>query len=129
VKRREFTKPQKAEMMRRSMDPQGRIRCEGCGCDLTGKALEFDHTIAEALVIDKTRKLTAADGQLLGKNCCHRGPDGKTAQDVAAIAEAKRREAAHGGFASTRPSGFPPPLRRGRATAPLTKTLPPRRWG
>jgi hypothetical protein len=129
MKRREFTKAQKAEMLRRASDPQSRIKCEGCGIDVTGKDIEFDHTIAEALILDKTRPLTADDGKLLGKGCCHRGPDGKTARDVAAIAEAKRREAARGGFASSRPSGFPPPARRGRASAPLAKQLPPRRMG
>ena len=96
--RREFTKAQKAEMLRRASDSKGRIRCEGCGLDVTGKAIEFDHTIPEALILDKSRPLTAADGNLLGRNCCHRAPGGKTAQDVADIARAKRREAAHGGF-------------------------------
>lgn len=96
--RREFTKAQKAEMLRRAMDEKGRVHCERCGLDVTGKAIEFDHTIPEAMVTDKSRPLTADDGKLLGRNCCHRAPGGKTAQDVADIARAKRREAAHGGF-------------------------------
>ncbi len=106
--RREFTKAMKAEMLRRAMDENGRVRCESCGLDVTGKPIEFDHTIPEALILDKTRPLTAADGKLLGRNCCHRAPGGKTAKDVADIAKAKRREAAHRGWKapSTRPMPF-----------------------
>lgn len=96
--RREFSKAMKAEMLRRAMDEKGRVLCESCGLDVTGKPIEFDHTIPEALILDKNRPLTAADGKLLGQKCCHRAPGGKTAQDVADIARAKRREAAHGGF-------------------------------
>lgn len=92
--RREFPAPVRREIQARAK-ATGILRCEGCGIDLTGKKWEIDHTIAEALVVDKSRKLTAADGKLLGCDCCHRGPDGKTAKDVAAIAEAKRREAIH----------------------------------
>jgi hypothetical protein len=88
--RREFSKPVKGEMLRRASDAKGRIRCEGCGLDVTGKAIEFDHTIPEALVLDKSRALTAADGRLLGKACCH---DPKTHKhDVPGIARAKRLE-------------------------------------
>ena len=95
MKRREFSREDRAAMLRRARDERGRILCEGCGTDLTGKRFEFDHTRAEGLVLDKSRKLTPDDGKLLGEACCHRGPDGKTAKDVAAIAKAKRREAAH----------------------------------
>lgn len=106
--RREFSKAMKAEMLRRAMDEKGRVYCEGCGMDVTGKPIEFDHTIPEALILDKSRPLTADDGKLLGQKCCHRSPGGKTAQDVANIARAKRREAAHGGFKtkSSRPMPF-----------------------
>lgn len=97
MSRREFTKSVKAEIVRRAM-VGGTIFCEGCGLAL--KSFEIDHTIPDALILDKSRKLTAADGQLLG-NCCHRGPDGKTNKDVKAIAKAKRVEAKHVGI--TRP--------------------------
>ena len=88
MKRREFSKPVKAEMFRRAT-VEGTTFCEGCGLAL--KKWEFDHTIAEALLLDKSRKLTAADGQLLGE-CCHRGEAGKTNKDVKIIAKAKRQE-------------------------------------
>jgi hypothetical protein len=118
MNRREFTKAQKAEMLRRASDERGRIRCEGCGLDVTGKAIEFDHTIPEALVLDKARPLMASDGKLLGQKCCHRAPGGKTAQDVADIARAKRREAAHGGFKTK--SGRPMP---GGRNSPYRKKI------
>jgi hypothetical protein len=96
--RREFTKAQKAEMIRRASDVKGNIFCEGCGLNVTGKRIEFDHTIPEGMILDKSRKLTADDGKMLGRDCCHRAPGGKTAQDVANIARAKRREAIHLGI-------------------------------
>ena len=92
--RREFPDRIRLQILKRAMDENGRVRCEGCGGVLKAKAYEFDHRIAEALVVDKTKALTAEDGQLLGP-CCHRGEDGKTAKDVAVIAKAKRRERNH----------------------------------
>jgi hypothetical protein len=98
--RREFTRTQKGQMLKRAMDERGRIRCEGCGMDVTGKAVEFDHRVPEAmlLAVDKAKPLTIEDGQLLGAQCCHRAPGGKTARDMGDIAKAKRREALAGGF-------------------------------
>lgn len=67
----------------------GEITCEGCGLILTGKPFEFDHTIPEALVLDKSRPLTIEDGKLLGAKCCH---EPKTNQeDKPRIAKAKRQ--------------------------------------
>ena len=99
MKRREFSKPVKAEMFRRAT-VDGTTFCEGCGLAL--KKWEFDHTIAEALIMDKSKKLTADDGKLLGE-CCHRGEDGKTNKDVKAIAKAKRIENKRSG--ATKPKG------------------------
>jgi hypothetical protein len=87
MNRREFPRSVKAEIVKRAMDEKGRIRCEGCYGVV--RRFEIDHVIAEALVVDKTKALTAKDGQLLGY-CCHRGEDGKTAHDVTAIAKSKR---------------------------------------
>mgnify|MGYP003581062724 CR=1 FL=1 len=64
--RREFSRAQKAQMLKRASDEIGNIFCEGCGLNITGKVVEFDHTIAEALIIDKTRPLTVEDGRALG---------------------------------------------------------------
>lgn len=94
--RREFTRNQKEQIVERSKR-NGVICCEGCGLVLAGKAHEIDHIIPEALrpEADKQRKLTIAEGQLLGRDCCHRGEDGKTGKDVTQIAKGKRQNAKH----------------------------------
>ena len=93
--RREFTAPVYAQIVKRAMLPTGEIACEGCGLVLGKRPYHVDHTKPDGLEIDKSRKLTADDGKLLGVECCH-AP--KTKQDVADIAEAKRREAKHLGI-------------------------------
>ncbi len=100
--RREFPRRIRAEIVKRAMDEKGRIRCEGCYGVV--RRFEIDHRIAEALVVDKSKPLTAKDGQLLGY-CCHRGEDGKTAHDVKMIAKSKRVEAKHLGIKKR--SSFP----------------------
>lgn len=93
MSRREFTRNQKEQIVERSKNPRGQICCERCKQVLGAKPYEIDHIIAEALrpEADKQRKITIAEGQLLGKECCHRGEDGKTNKDVTAIAKAKRQ--------------------------------------
>jgi hypothetical protein len=99
MSRREFSKLLKAEIMNRCKVPTG-WQCEECG--LIVQSGEIDHTIAEALIVDKTKKLTASDGKFL---CvpCHQGPEGKTPKDKGIIAKAKRIEAKHIG--ADRPAG------------------------
>lgn len=93
MSRREFTQKQKAQIVERSKDANGRICCERCGLVLAGKQYEIDHIIAEGLrpEADKKAKITIAEGQLLGKECCHRGADGKTNDDVKKIAKSNRQ--------------------------------------
>lgn len=88
--RREFTRNQREDIVERSKR-DGVICCEKCGLALGAKSYEIDHIIAEALrpEADKQKKITIAEGQLLGF-CCHRGEDGKTNKDVTLIAKAKR---------------------------------------
>src|SRR5271163_1393366 len=96
AKRREFPKAVKVQIIKRATRDSV-IYCEQCG--LPAKRFEIDHTIAENLVIDKSKRLTAEDGQLLciGKGGCHTV---KTAQhDAPAIATARKREAKHIGAA------------------------------
>jgi hypothetical protein len=101
MSRREFPKSVKAEIVRRAMTPEGLVACEGCGLILGKKPYQIDHTIPDALFLDKGRKLTAADGKLLGQECCH-GP--KTHQvDIPTIAKVKRVEARDKGI--IRPKG------------------------
>jgi hypothetical protein len=101
--RREFTRNQREQIVTRATNADGKICCEGCGLVLAGKPYEIDHTIPEALrpEADKKQKITISEGRLLGVACCHRGPDGKTNQDVKQIAKAKRQNAKHIGI--TRP--------------------------
>jgi hypothetical protein len=130
AERREFTRAQKVAMIKRAIDSAGRIRCEGCGLNITGKTIEFDHIIPEALIIDKSAGLEIGDGRVLGRDCCHRQPGGKTATDLADIAEAKRREAKHFGIRPgerlKRP-GFGPSQPQRSASRPLVKPAACRR--
>lgn len=91
MSRRNFTRNQKEQIVERARNASGNVCCERCGLVLKKGAWEVDHILAEALrpEADKQRKITIAEGQLLGF-CCHRGEDGKTNQDVKAIAKAKR---------------------------------------
>lgn len=111
-------------MTKHGMAGTGAILCEGCGLNIAGKAIEFDHIIPEALILDKNADLSIADGRVLGRDCCHRRPGGKTASDLTDIAEAKRREAKHFGV-RTRPrlrtAGFAAPEPQRSASRPLAK--------
>ena len=98
--RREFTRSVKAQIVHRAMTKDGLIACEGCGLILGGKIYHIDHISPDGLQIDKSRKLTAEDGQLLGLDCCHKQ---KTATDKGDIAKAKRREQKHFGFKQKQP--------------------------
>jgi len=100
--RLEFTKPVQLEITMRATNERGVICCEGCGLPLGKKTYEIDHTLADGLQDPrhKKRKLTADDGKLLGKVCCH---DPKTKIDVAMIAKAKRVANRDAGV--TRPKG------------------------
>lgn len=92
MSRRNFTRNQKEQIVERARTASGNVACERCGLVLKRGAWEVDHIIAEALrpEADKQKKITIAEGQLLGK-CCHRGEDGKTNKDVTLIAKAKRQ--------------------------------------
>jgi hypothetical protein len=123
--RREFPKDIYAQIVRRAIQPSGEIACEGCGLVLGKKPYHVDHTIADALLLDKTRKLTADDGKLLGVECCH-AP--KTKIDVKNIAEAKRREAKHLGIKRPKQTIKSAPFPAiGRPASQQCKPLPPRR--
>jgi len=122
--RREFTKPVYAEIVQRAMHPKLGLCCEGCGLVLGKKPYHVDHTIADALQIDKSRKLTADDGKLLGVECCHRP---KTVEDVGVIAKAKRVEANYHGFAAPKQKIKSAPFpRSAKPERPARPTLPPR---
>lgn len=117
--RREFTRDVRAQIVLRATNAAGHVTCEGCGLVLGKKAWHVDHTKPDGLEVDKRRKLTAADGKLLGVECCHKP---KSRVDVGHIAEAKARQARDLGI--KRPKGrIPsPPKAERTGKAPL----PPR---
>lgn len=119
MKRREFDKKTKAEIKKRCKVATG-YECECCHAIVSD--VEVDHEPAEALVVDKSKKLTAADGQGLCKPC-HKL---KTAIDKAKIAKAIRVEARYLGAVAPkqqiRSRGFGP-----RKPKPEKLEMPPRR--
>jgi hypothetical protein len=108
VARREFTKAVYAQIVKRAMLKSGEIACEGCGLILGKKIYHVDHTVADGLQVDKSRKLTVDDGKLLGVECCHKP---KTKKDVEVISKAKRVEESYLGMRTPaktiRGQGFP----------------------
>lgn len=98
MKRRNFSRKVRFEIIKRATNERGRLICEGCGIDVTGLRVEIDHVLAEALVMDKSQALTAKDGQLLGLKCCHRGGDNKTKGDIQRIRKADRQRNSHAGL-------------------------------
>jgi hypothetical protein len=77
------------EILERAKMPGGFFCCERCGTMINSRSRgEVDHNVAEALVIDKSKPLTAADGSFLCL-ACHR--QDKTPADLEAIWRAKRR--------------------------------------
>lgn len=119
--RRNFTRNQKEQIVERAK-VEGIVRCERCHVSLKKGSWEIDHIIAEALrpEADKQNKITIAEGQLLGK-CCHRGEDGKTNQDVKAIAQAKRRYDRDNGIVTREKppilsKGFAPPSKPAKSS-------------
>lgn len=126
TRRREFTPTQRRQIKDRATNELGQICCEGCGLVLGKKPFEIDHTIPEGLRpdADKDKPLTIAEGRLLGKACCHRGENGKTKKDVAAVAKSNRQMDKDSGLKgpkqSIRSKGFP------KKERPPKPSLPPR---
>jgi hypothetical protein len=86
--RREFSLGVELELIRRATQ-DGRLNCERCGSWLKSRAdFELHHRRPEGLAIDKARRPTVDDGEVLCM-ICH---DEQTALDVASIAKAKRVE-------------------------------------
>jgi hypothetical protein len=86
IKRLEFSKDVRLEIFRRAGGP-GKIRCEGCDLSLMGKLFEVDHTIEcwemEEVEHGYRPPLTADDGKLLGKDCCHKPKSARKAGERA----------------------------------------------
>jgi hypothetical protein len=96
---RRFSVAVQIGVLGRATDSSGRVHCDRCGIWVKSRAeYEIDHVIPEGMrpEADKQKPLTMADGQLLCRANCHRAE--KTPEDVAQIAQAKRREAYHKGI-------------------------------
>lgn len=123
--RREFSKSVYAQIVHRATNDAGHIVCEGCGLVLGRKPWHVDHTKPDGLEIDKSRKLTAGEGKLLGVECCHKP---KTKNDVAVISKAKAVEAKHLGITRSKQTmqsrGFAKPEKS--ASRVTKQPLPPR---
>ncbi len=124
--RREFSAKVRLEIIRRATDATGTPRCEHCGG--VAKGGEVNHKAMDAMQIDKSAKLTAADGELLC-GVCHKA---ETARQMPMLAKARHQERAHLGArtAPARPlvSGPMPTTERAAARrAREPKAIPPRR--
>lgn len=120
-KRREFSKSVRVEIIKRATVGNQTI-CESCR--VACRKWEIDHKIAEALIVDKSKRLTAEDGELLcagSPESCH---GRKTAlSDVPAIARAVRIEAKSVG--ASRPKGsIPTAPKQAREQRPLAHGVP-----
>jgi len=131
MKRRNFIRSVSVEIVRRACAKRedGQPSCERCGA--IGCKLEVHHKVMDAMEIDKARKLTAYDGELLCEPC----HDPITSKQRKILAKAQRREASHVGV--TRPTGdikspgFAPPAKPKREPLPVASgmTEMQRRYG
>jgi hypothetical protein len=121
--RNEFSKPVKVAILKRAKRPDGQMACERCGA--VGLPLEIHHRKMDAMEIDKTRKLTADDGEALCAPC----HSIETKAQMPVIAKAKRIEASHLG--ATRPTqkikSAPFAKSEKSAKRETKESLPPRR--
>lgn len=89
--RREFTANVQLEIKTRAKDSAGVMRCEKCAGVAIGG--EIHHVDQDAMQIDKSRKLTVADGLFLCKPC-HKEI---TKAQAPVLAHIKRVERRHNG--------------------------------
>ena len=97
MKRRNFTRAVSVEIFKRASVGRGIPSCERCGA--VGLKMDVHHRVMDAMEIDKARRLTAEDGELL---CgpCH---DPITSKQRKVLAKALAREAKHVG--ADKPNG------------------------
>ena len=97
MNRRNFTRDVKIAIIKRATRPDRQPACERCGA--VGLKMDVHHRVMDAMEIDKARRLTAEDGELL---CgpCH---DPITSKQRKVLAKALAREAKHVG--ADKPNG------------------------
>lgn len=102
MSRREFTRKIKAQAALRANG-----KCESCAAVLKAGEAEYDHILADQLGGEPT----LANCQVLCR-VCHRGPGGKTANDIRQIRKSDRqRDKATGAVRAAgklKSAGFPP---------------------
>ena len=91
MNRRNFVRAVRVEIVKRAKRPDGQPACERCGA--IGVRLEIHHKTMDAMVVDedKSRQLTADEGELLCEPC----HDPITASQRKILAETLAREASH----------------------------------
>ena len=112
TERREFDAKTKGAIIKRATH-EGVVRCEECRCAVS--RWEIHHVKPDALEINKSAKLTPADGMLLCKHC----HDELTRPFQTIIAKVKRQELKHLGARKKSKLSSAEPQRR--ATTPTTK--------
>ena len=126
-KRRNFTRAVAVEIVKRSCARRedGQPSCERCGA--IGCKLEVHHLAMDAMQVEKSRKLTADDGELLCEPC----HDPITSKQRKELAKAQAREAKHAGVARSTQKianrGFALSERTIARQAQELKAIPPRR--
>jgi hypothetical protein len=113
MSRKEFSRKVRQQAIERAKG-----HCQMCGHALKPGEAEVDHILPDALGGEPV----LSNAMVLCK-VCHRGPEGKTTQDVRRIREADRARDKHSG--AVRPSSKLS-TRDKRAPKRLTKQLPPR---
>lgn len=87
MNRRNFDRASRVAIIKRATRPDGQPACERCGA--IGCKLEVHHKQMDAMEVDKSRKLTAEDGELLCEPC----HDPITSAQRKVLAKALAREA------------------------------------
>jgi hypothetical protein len=123
LNRRNFTKAVQVEIKKRSMrDGQYYCEHEGCGALIKPGRGEVHHLVMDAMETDKSRKLTAADGEHWCKPCHKK----VTKKQAAVLAKVKAVEARHHGVKPVpqrplRSRGFTPAAKPEKA--PLKRAM------
>ena len=87
MNRRNFVRAVRVEIIKRATRPDGQPACERCGS--IGRKLEIHHRVMDAMETDKSRKLTADDGEAICSKC----HDPITSEQRKVLAKALAQEA------------------------------------
>lgn len=123
-KRREFSIAVRKKILLRAKDERGELRCENPKCLAIVRRGEIHHLKEDALELDKSRKLTAADGIFLCEPC----HDELTKAFAPVLAKVRKVEAKHLGAVratgTIRSPGFAPPAPKDRTVSKIAAGAP-----